>query len=127
MNVRPPICISVSYLCPQRLGHTNACSYRVILHQSRDQFLKITTSFSAPFKNLYFFLSAIEQLSSSKFKTKNYKTYAVDLPRPVRENMNVLEGGKIFFFFQSKMKERGTGFSSLGRYTIYTLFQLIRE
>lgn len=63
-------------------------------------------------------------MSSSKFKKKNYKTYAVDLPSPVRENMNVLEGGKIF---QSKMKERGTGFSSLGRYTIYTLFQLIRE
>lgn len=66
-------------------------------------------------------------MSSSKFKKKNYKTYAVDLPSPARENMNVLEGGKIFFFFQSKMKECGTGFSSLGRYTIYTLFQLIRE
>lgn len=65
-------------------------------------------------------------MSSSKFKKKNYKTYAVDLPSPARENMNVLEGGKIFFF-QSKMKECGTGFSSLGRYKIYTLSQLIRE
>lgn len=46
MNVRPPICISVSYLCPQRLGHTNACSYRVILHQSIEtNSLKIQHSF----------------------------------------------------------------------------------